>query len=146
MAGGKKEYLVRGAQMFCDKGMAIKKLELPEDHGVYTREKLPMVHEKDCKVGEHIPEHSFGLCTGDCPAGDKVFKVSLYDEEGNVVGEEDQVGPACEPIITEGWKEPHETVFIDDGGVKRRALTTDSFLVCKYGGIISTLTSGQENG
>lgn len=142
----KKEYLVRGAKLFCDKGCRIKKLELPKDHGVYTKETLPMVHLKDKEVGKHIPEGSFGICTGDCPAGDKVMVQELYDEHGEVVGQGEEItGPACEAVIAESWKVPVDTLFIYDGGYKK-AVTTDSFLVCKYGGIITVLSSGQEDG
>lgn len=141
-----KEYLVMGAKLFCDKGCRVKKLELPEDHGVYTKEKLPMVHFKDKEVGKHIPEGSFGICTGDCPAGDKVMIQEIFDEKGDVVGQgEELTGPACEPIIAENWKVPMDTLFIYDSGFKK-AVTLDSFLVCKYGGIIKPITSGQENG
>lgn len=141
----KKEYLVRGAMLICSKGKACKRLELPEDHGVYTKNQ-PMIHERDCVVDINIPKGSFGVCDGDCPAGAKVMKVPEFDEEGNVIGETEYTGPACEPVINEKWKKPNKKVLIDDNGTKRRALTTDSLLICKYGGIITVVTSGQELG
>lgn len=135
MAGSDKEYVVRGATLTCTKGCHKKKLELPEDHGVYTKDGLPMMHAKDYKVGVNIPENSFGICSGECPGED----MTMVDEDGETI-----IGPPCLPIIRQRWKEPHDTVYIDQNGVKYPALTTESFLVCTYGGIIEVEKSGQE--
>ena len=138
---GKKEYLVYGATLKCSMGCKYKKLELPKDHGVYTKN-LPMVHERD-RTLENIPLGSFGICNGECTAAEKLYTLEEDGEYGKK-GEE-MIGPACEPKIMENWKEAHEKVFIYDGG-NRKALTTDSILICAYGGEIEVVTSGQENG
>ena len=139
-----KEYLVRGAMLFCDCGNSPNFLDLPRDHGVYTKGELPMVHEDDNKVGVNIK--GFGICSSaEGPTtAPQIMKIQVPDEAGNMV-DADIEGIACSPIITQSWKEPHETVYIEDGGAKKRALTTESFLVCQYGGRITPVTSGQEN-
>jgi len=140
-----KEYLVRGALLFCSHGCIPGFLDLQRDHGVYTKKELPMVHEDDNKVGSNIHEGCFGLCSAEgCPSDIKIIRQQVPDEAGNLV-EMVSEGTACTPVIMQSWKEPHETVFFDDGGAKKRALTTDSFLMCTYGGRIDPLTSGQEN-
>jgi len=141
-----KEYLVRGAILVCDCGCTTSILELPEDHGVYTKKELPMVHEDDNKVGRNIRKTSFGACASESPPSEvaQIITIPSVDEAGEPIGVQIE-GIACSPVITQSWKEPHETVFIDGGGAKKRALTTDSFLMCKYGGRITPYTSGQEN-
>lgn len=73
-------YLVRGAELYCNCGTHIRKLNLPICHGVYTNGR-PMMHEEDCEVGDDKNIPSFGICQSEenpvnkswlAKAGDKI--------------------------------------------------------------------------
>lgn len=148
------EYLVRGAVLRCDCGSHARKLNLPLCHGVYHMNH-PVVHQKDAEVGDdkHIP--SFGVCSSPKhPAaklfGERITLVSEDDPSKNVKG------CPCTPVIVGGeWKNPkYETMIADSVADAQQispedrtyypAVTTESFLVCKYFGLIEPVTSGQE--
>ena len=148
-------YLVRGAVLQCDYGSHSRKLNLPICHGVYATVH-PMVHELDCEVGDDKNIPTFGVCGSskhpqDKFMGETVLLVSEDDPSKNVKG------CPCTPVIVGGrWLNPHPTTKIAENNAAARwmnpanrtyhsALTTDSFLVCAYGGLIEPLTSGQEN-
>ena len=148
-------YLVRGAVLRCTCGSHKRKLNLPICHGVYATVH-PMVHELDCEVGDDKNIPTFGVCDSpknpqDKFMGETVLLVSEEDPSKNVKG------CPCTPVIVGGrWLNPHPTTKIAENNAAARwmnpvkriyhsALTTDSFLVCAYGGLIEPLTSGQEN-
>jgi hypothetical protein len=160
-------YLVRGANLYCEFGSHVRKLNLPKDHAVHIT-KQPMIHELDCMPTELFNISSFGVCTspgsGDIkPSPPTVtLKNVAYDQEGNVVdtGEDmgTVVGLQCTPMIVGTWQNTYETTRIVDNGDKDptdklkdddspdkgyEAVTTNSFLVCKCAGIISPISSGQ---
>lgn len=122
-------YIVRGAKMVCDKGTHKRKINLPNSHGSYTNGK-PMMHKKDRIVGENIS--NFGICTGDCPSSDDTY---LVGEDGQTVS-----GKKCAVTILDDWMIVKEDTVIRG----EPALTTDSTLVCKYGGQITFVTNGQQ--
>lgn len=152
-----EQYVVRGARLFCSCGSHERKLNLLKDHGVYT-ESFPMVHELDKELEKNITY--FGVCSSGDPLLNsqsiKLIRI-VYDQEGNPI--EDIVsGTMCIPFIIGDWRDTKENVKIIDNGDKDisdkykyredsskgyKAVTTKSFLICRYGGIIEPLDSGQ---
>ncbi|WP_297425759.1 DUF4280 domain-containing protein [Clostridium sp.] len=123
-------YIVRGAKMVCDKGTHRRKINLPYSHGSYIKGK-PMMYKKDRVIGENISY--FGICTGDCPSSENIY---LVGENGQTVS-----GKKCAVTILDDWMDVKEDALIRG----EPALTTDSVLVCKYGGQITFVTTGQED-
>lgn len=155
---GQIEYLVRGATLKCRKGSHQRRLNLPKDHGVYHTVH-PAIHELDCLPGDDQNIPYFGVCSGNPPTK----KVSLKRKEEEMKPGQRKVvtGKKCEPTIVGIWMDTNEqTKIIDNGdknsGDRELALldlsmasgqstpTTLSFLVCKYGGIIEPVDSGQQ--
>ncbi len=117
-AADSKEYLVEGAKLFCVNGSNITQLKLPTGHG-YTSGGKKKVNCKDCKACENIPYF------GECRKNEKDHKcegfMDLVDKwENTAVG----TGKA-------------ETV----GG--EEAISMSSVLLCKKGGVIIPVSSGQ---
>ena len=117
-AADSKEYLVEGAKLFCVNGSNITQLKLPTGHG-YTSGGKKKVNCKDCKACENIPYF------GECRKNEKDHKcegfMDLVDKwENTAIG----TGKA-------------ETV----GG--EEAISMSSVLLCKKGGVIIPVTSGQ---
>lgn len=155
----KNEYLVRGAVLVCNKGSHKRKINLPKCHGVYIRE-FPVLHELECKtecqcgLGKCNVTY-FGVCEAEPPTETKTyFKTTLNSRDGSagIV-----TGCKCEPVIVGTWNNCYEKTRIIDNGIKnptdrkmnengigQSTLTTRSFLICKYGGIIEPIDSGQK--
>ncbi|MGL5085559.1 MAG: PAAR-like protein [Clostridium sp.] len=138
-----EEYLVRGAMMHCSCGSHYRRLNLPKCHGIYTSDR-PMMNENDSLPGDTFNIPTFGVCnsksnnTGgsillkkDVPRN--VFGQPTGDVSGNVRG------MPCSPIIITTWLCPREKIIVGDG----LAITPQSFVVCKYEGIIEVVDSGQ---
>ncbi len=144
---GKKnnEYLVRGAQLCCDCGSNRRKLNLNVCHGVYINGHA-VVHELDCIQGDEENITWFGACSKDELDTEKILAVG---DDG-----EKHPGKKCKPHIIGVWIDTYDGTTIVDNGNKMeddpdnpvgcKTLTVGSFLVCKYGGIISPISSGQE--
>lgn len=164
---GNEAYLVRGANLHCECGSHVRKLNLPKDHAVYITNQ-PVIHELDCIPTEVFNISSFGVCSAAGASSIKpdpptvTLKLVKYDQEGNAIETEEDMGTKtglqCTPMIIGTWQNTYETTRIVDNGDKDpldklkdddseekgyRVVTTDSFLVCKCGGIISPITSGQ---
>lgn len=131
------EYLVRGALLACQYGSHPRRLNLPQCHGIYIEEK-PMIRGNDCVVDDNISY--FGICSCETPP-DNAEKVSLvpYSEDGNATGT--VTGKKCCPYIVGEWRGISENVKVSGN---EHGVTMDSFLVCRCGGLIQPLTSGQE--
>ncbi|AGX41830.1 DUF4280 domain-containing protein [Clostridium saccharobutylicum] len=112
-------YVVRGAKMKCDKGTDTKRINLPVSHGAYSNEK-PIMNESDNIVGQNIS--SFGICSGGCPSSG-----------GN------EKRKKCQVKILKEWMNTKEDTLVEG----EPALTTDSILICAYGGVIKFITDGQ---
>lgn len=149
------EYVVRGAKLCCRCGSHIRMLNLPECHGVYIKEN-PMVHECDCVQGIHRQGNIswFGVCTADrsqeLPGDNVCYELTKENNKDGVEGQTEP-GKKCQPIIVGVWQDVYDKTKIVDkweGDIEREealsSITTGSFLVCAYGGIIEPLTSGQE--
>lgn len=141
-----EEYLVRGGRLKCDKGSHTRAINLPTCHGVYVNQ-CPMLHEEDCTVGENGNITMFGICnSGENPNQDKQVEIEAEDGSGPITGFQ------CTPQIIGQWKKsaPKTKIVqngcgVDSEGDYKNAVTTDSFLVCAYGGLIEPITSGQNN-
>lgn len=132
-----EEYLVRGAMLACQYGSHPRRLNLPQCHGVYMMEK-PVVREDDCVVEKNIK--FFGICQcGTPPEGAENVKLVAYgkDEESK----ENVEGPKCAPDIVGKWRAVKESTEISG---KEKAVTMNSYLVCRCGGLIQPISSGQD--
>lgn len=131
MAGTEnKTYLVRGALLACDKGSHPRRLNMPMSHGMYV-DGHPLALESDCG-SDNISY--FGVCSSDTPPRDaETARLAGYVMEGSGDTAEPVQGPKCCPDILEKWCSAHG-----------ESLTSDSYLVCNCGGVISPITSGQE--
>lgn len=151
------EYLVRGAPLRCRCGSHMRYLDMLEAHGVYLKDD-PVMHRKDCRVGENIMP--FGICTSpvhDLKKRDSFFAGAETDQEGNYLHAPDDrviTGFVCEPeIADDSWKNcKKETKIAQDATPVTKgkdactcyeAITTASYLVCRHGGIIVPMGSGQ---
>ena len=152
-----EQYLVRGARLCCSCGSHERKLNVFKDHAVYT-ESFPMIHELDKELEKNIT--FFGVCSsGDPLLSSQNIRLikTTYDKEGNPI-EQVVSGIMCVPFIIGDWRDTKQNVKIIDNGDKDsadkdkyredtskgyKAVTTNSFLICRYGGIIEPLDSGQ---
>lgn len=139
-------YVVRGALLRCDHGSHCRKLNLLQCHGVHTKKK-PMMVKTDCKREENIP--SFGVCSSsdnETPGKVRYLKDVRRDDSGDPISQEPDgtvTGTPCIPEIVGFWDETHDDTHVGKDG--EPALTTRSFLVCKYNGLIEIVRSGQED-
>lgn len=160
------EFLVRGAKLQCRKGSHLRKLNIPLCHGVYEG-KNPMLHKLDCIVGDDWNIPTFGVCSSGSPELNTpkvMLQLEEYDPENYYESKgptgENVKGKACSPAIIGTWQETYDLTRIVDNGQKdpgdklkrskdtskgKPSLTMHSFLICKYGGLIEPLTSGQEH-
>lgn len=152
------EFLVRGALLRCRFGSHQRKLNILKDHGVYVGDK-PLAHKLDRVEFENVM--SFGVCS----SGSKYLKSKsvllekeIIDEKGNVK-KENVRGVACIPCILGTWLDTKKKVRLVDNGEKDpldkekdgndaskgyEILTMNSFLVCRHGGLIEPIDSGQD--
>ena len=152
------EFLVRGALLRCRFGSHERKLNILKDHGVYVGDK-PLAHKLDRVEFENVM--SFGVCS----SGSKYLKSKsvllekeIIDEKGNVK-KENVRGAACIPCILGTWLDTKKKVRLVDNGEKDpldkekdgndaskgyEILTMNSFLVCRHGGLIEPIDSGQD--
>ncbi len=116
----KREYLVEGAELTCSQGSCNGKLKIPEGHHYLSGDRKK-ANCRDCVEGGNIPY--FGNC-------------SLRGKEGG-----------CEGfmLLDEQWRNTErpfhgfEVEYVDG----EPAIITSSVLLCKRGGIIRPVTSGQ---
>lgn len=156
-ASQQPEYLVRGASLRCNFGSHMRYLDMFETHGVYLEDK-PVMYKKDCTVGENIMP--FGICSSPtCTLTEResFFAGAETDQDGNYIqSPDDRVisGIVCKPeIIGEGWENcKNETKIAKnatpgaaspEGFDCYEAITTASYLLCRHGGLIFPLNSGQ---
>lgn len=143
------EYLTRGALMQCSSGEICRRLNLPQDHGIFYGDTLePVVNQSDCIIGDEENIASFGLCTGsnhldevvtlDSPAtfGAEGVRTEAYNRNTC------KTGFKCAPLVVyPGWINTYKKTEM--GESKKAAVSTKSFLVCLRGGLIYPINSGQ---
>ena len=166
------DFLVRGASLRCNLGSHERRLNLPICHGIYIKG-APQIHEADCVVGDDQNISSFGVCSSSLHPANKTglfadereqlcgenILLELPDEDGDGESDGNVRGLPCNPVIVDWWQNIHDDVLIATNESRGNrppgenaknlrsylhTVTTDSFLICKYEGIISPLTSGQE--
>lgn len=115
---GKKEYLVEGAQLICIRGSQATKLLVPEGHN-YDSGGKKKANCCDCIKDKNIK--CFGECSKNTQSGTCEGFMELDDQWMNV----------------SGLFKKYKKVNGND------AITMDSILICKKGGVIMPLTSGQ---
>ncbi|NRT72216.1 DUF4280 domain-containing protein [Clostridium beijerinckii] len=125
-------YIVRGAKMKCTKGTHKRKINLPLGHGAYVNG-YPMMNKKDNEAEKNIKY--FGICNGGCEEGEDIY---LIGEDGIQL----PPGKKCKVTILDDWMNAKEDTLVEG----EAALTLDSKLTCIYGGIISFVTDGQNDG
>lgn len=124
------QYVVRGALLKCECGTHPRRLNLPWSHGIYIREH-PMIKIDDC-TSRNISY--FGICRGKTPPQNSPqINLVAYGEDANSADAKVVHGCQCWPSIVGQWK-----------NVNGGTVTTDSYLVCAHGGIITPITSGLE--
>jgi len=108
-------------------------------HGVYVLEH-PILREDDCVVGKNLTY--FGICIGKTPPnGAEEILLDQYIPEGGIPTGKEVKGPKCKPDMIGEWRNTHEETKVTG---EEFAVTTSSYLVCRCGGLIQPLTSGQE--
>lgn len=141
-----KEYLIRGAMMKCTHGSHYRRLNLPKSHGVYTKDR-PLMNETDSLEGDEHNIPTFGICDScNNKTGNSVLlkKDVPRDKYGKPTGKPSPGeirGIPCSPVIISNWMCPNEASFVEGS----KAITVQSFLVCKYEGIIEVVDSGQND-
>lgn len=137
----KIEYLVRGALLKCSCGTHKRRLNLPLCHGLYVLGK-PMINKNDC-IPQAGPEDVmdgknimfFGACKSKTNKNGRVTYELIEDGKSRTVA-----GSKCIPQFDEKWLNCHESTLVGE----ELAVTTESYLICRYGGFIICETSGQE--
>jgi len=139
-------YIVRGAHILCSYGSHIRRLDMPVCHGAYIRA-LPMMHERDCRVGLSANIPPFGACFSPENHGAEIMIhdsediVPYRDENGNwATPHMPIVGRLCAPVFGDGkWCNAHESTLVD--GVP--ALRLDCTITCIYRGTVFFIDDGQ---
>lgn len=161
------EYLVRGALLYCRCGTHSRRLNLSQCHGIYVGAH-PLIHEWNCKEGEGENITSFGVCKSPSPPETETIsyvKDIPRGPGGDQIGEAPDgvdTGHKCIPcIVGTEWQHTYSKTRIVDNGeldsgdrekiIKgrgkphgRSTVTTLSFLICKFGGLIECYNSGQQ--
>ena len=162
MPGIDDSYIVHCAVTRCTMGLRESKLVLEKGHGVYLKEKAQAT-VRDVKAGENI------ICFGGCKCMENpkmletlremaervdrrlgVSYQSFTDEELMKIymatSEDGQKIMTCytecvPKILTSEWDQGKEDVLLEGG---REALLGKASVACKYGGMITIETTGQE--
>ncbi|MDR0491570.1 MAG: DUF4280 domain-containing protein, partial [Oscillospiraceae bacterium] len=149
--------LVRGAYLQCDYGSHLRMLNLPLDHGV-TVKGLPQVHVLDATPGHYSDGFEngynigwFGHCNAPTPPdpGNKIrlcpfTQVDMYGNHMQPQEESTKEAPVCIPEFTSHcWNNAGENQMNIKIGHQFVA-TLQSYIMCKHGGIVIPVTSGQE--
>nr|WP_303619901.1 PAAR-like protein [Enterocloster clostridioformis] len=113
-----KQYLVEGAKLICVNGSIITELKVPQSHN-YTSGGKKKANCKDCKACENISY--FGEC---CKNQDTHLCEGYMD-------------------LAEKWENTAATTTKLENVNGEDAITMNSVLLCKKGGIIIPITSGQ---
>lgn len=113
-----KEYLVEGAKLCCVNGSEITQLAVPSGHG-YTSGGKKKANCKDCKQSENIPYF------GKCRKNEETHQCEGFME------------------LMDHWEETAVSSTKAEDVSGELAISMSSVLICKKGGIIIPVTSGQ---
>jgi hypothetical protein len=158
LAARHKEDLVRGALLRCSHGSHQRMLNLNRDHGVYVRQN-PQARATDAAPGRGgDPLYNigwFGHCSSPTPPPSGAVRLRVFspvDERGayrQAPVDATAEGPQCEPWFSTGcWQNTDGRAAVpqDPAGAGSRSYdvaTTQSYILCRHGGIVYPLTSGQ---
>ncbi|WP_432663961.1 PAAR-like protein [Wukongibacter baidiensis] len=131
MTPNKKAYVVRGAKMRCKLGSHTRKINLPICHGAYVNGK-PVMNEEDNKVEDNVPY--FGICSSPENKCTEIIDLKSEEDGSRITGKK------CTPEFLAEWINTKEDALVDG----KKALTTDSKLICTYMGEIGFISDGQE--
>ena len=140
--------LVRGALLRCSCCTHPRRLNLPLSYGVYVKDpRHGKMHERNNIVGDPNNIAYYGVCQSSTPPDSPTVCLEPYvtpQGEKTSTGKID--GKMCTPVIVGKWIDPKddEDIFDQDDNTTYKAITSNSFLVCQFGGLIEPLTSGQE--
>ncbi len=114
----RKQYLVEGARLMCTNGDSTAELKIPAGHGYYSggRKKANC---KDCVAYENIP------CFGTCSKNGRTHQCEGFMD------------------LAEKWVNTKGSSISAEQINGEAAITMTSALLCKKGGIILPVTSGQ---
>lgn len=130
-------YVVRGAQIYCNCGSHVRRLDMPVSHGSFIRDKA-MMNKADCKVGldQNIPP--FGACQA---PGNQGMDIIIEDPKDVLPGMPVPVkGKLCAPKLAGQWLDAQDNTLVDG----KPALTVKCTIACCFGGIIEFMDAGQE--
>lgn len=113
-----KEYLVEGAKLVCIQGGRISLLKIPNGHG-YVSGGKKKANCKDCKACVNIDDF------GECKKNESTHLCKGYMD------------------LAEKWENVGGFLSKAEKIDGEEAITMDSVLICKRGGIIMPITSGQ---
>lgn len=142
--------LTRGALLRCSCGTHCRRLNLPQSYGVYIDgdKKHPKVHANNCMVGDDKNISYYGVCKSkNGPETKENINLEPYVwPDGTKTSESKVSGNRCMPKIMKMWFDTvsDEQILDLDDAETYEGLSMKSFLVCKYGGIITAYESGQE--
>ena len=157
MAGIDDTYIVHCAMIECDMGMRPSYLVLTKSHGVYLKN-MAQLTVKDCKAPENIipfggcmsPENPLVVEAAKEIAREVAKDTGMDYEEyaADIFKMETEDGKTvmgclgeCVPVIVSvEWDKEKEDVYVEPG---KKALLGAATLVCKYGGIIKIVDTGQ---
>lgn len=113
-----KEYLVEGAKLMCVNGSCVTQLKLPKNHN-YTSGGKQKVNCKDCKACVNIPYF------GECKKNENTHQCEGFMD------------------LVEKWENTAVSATKAEIVGGEEAISMSSVLLCKKGGIIIPVTSGQ---
>ena len=129
-------YIVRGAVLKCTHGSHKRRLDINYDQGVRALScdyPHPYIGESQCIVGETDNIKFFGICNI-CTEGEDIC-VKTED------GKDKIAGIKCKPdLVGDVWFDTKENALI----TSEKLVIGNSYLMCKHGGFITIVTSGEE--
>lgn len=149
-------YVVHCADTVCSMGMRESKIVLRKTHGVFLKD-LPQMTIKDqkseniiCFGGCYSAENPNTIETAENMAADvkkntgESFEeqvVDIFTVEGEGGSKVMECVGECKPeIVSPQWDKEKEDVAVEIG---QNALLGEATLICKYGGIIKIIGTGQ---
>jgi len=154
-----KSYITRGVQLYCDCGTHLRRANLVIDHGfgidvaaIENEEKKPhpflissdnIVDDGSMKADEQQNITWFGVCKAGVKGTEDV--ILLPDKTLKPNETKNEVGKKCLPCILDGWQNVKKNISIKSMSGEGNPVTTESYLVCKYGGYIKILENSNGN-
>ena len=144
--------VVRGALLQCSCGTHCRRLNLEQSNGEYANDDThhPLMHDHNCiDTGAYPNITYYGVCKSETPpenASDITLEPYIWPD-GTKTSESKITGKKCIPeILGKYWLNPNKEDKIKDldDGKEYACITTGSYLVCRNGGIIQIMESGQE--